>query len=212
VDNLDDRVRRTGSLNTIYVRHGKTYATSTDGIGFSENIRWRSPGFSFDGIAVTLLGAGGSARAIIDELLRLNVASISIVNRTFEKAEALAHHFGANVRASHMHDVKELLSTSHLLINTTSAGIADSAGLSLPFAALPATALVADINYVPLITPFLQEAERLGYAIVPGLGMLLHQAVPGFELWFGRRPQVTQELYDLIAADIMYAKAGKTTP
>ncbi|MFO1032736.1 MAG: shikimate dehydrogenase [Hyphomicrobiales bacterium] len=202
VDVPDERVARTGSANTLFKRDGKICATTTDGEGFVQNVLWRNPGFSFSGSHVTILGAGGSSRAIIDELLLRGVDRISLVNRTLSRAEDLANLFGPKVKALALDQVKEALPTADLLVNTTSAGIASTDDFAIDLSALKPAATVADINYVPLITPFLQRASAAGHVIVPGLGMLLHQAVTGFELWFGQRPPVTEDLYNLVAADI----------
>jgi shikimate dehydrogenase len=202
IQHLDDRARRTGSINTVYLRDGETYATSTDGEGFVENIRWRLPGFSFAGKTVLILGAGGTSRALIDELLRRDVRHVLLANRTPEKAEKIAAVFGAAVTPLPLTALETALGEAELLVNATSAGIADRAKIVVPFEKLRRHAVVTDINYVPLITPFLQDAQAAGHDIVPGLGMLLHQAVTGFSLWFGQRPIVTEELYALIARDI----------
>jgi len=202
VDHLDERGKRTGSINTVYVRNNETFATSTDGEGFVENILWRLPTFSFDGKTVLILGAGGTSRAIIDEMLRRGAKHILLANRTMEKAEKIAAVFGGAVTALPLAGVDAALGDAQLLVNATSAGIADRAKIVVPFGRLPKGAVVTDVNYAPLITPFLQDARAHGFEIVPGLGMLLHQAVRGFELWFGQRPQVTEDLYSLIARDI----------
>ena len=202
IDEPDDRVRRIGALNTIWREHGRLHATSTDGPGFVANLCQTLPNSSPEARPVTILGAGGSARSIIDELLRQSVDRIYIVNRTFSRAETLAEHFGPHVTAITTNEIASALSQSGLLINTTSAGLSEQSELALPWASLKATALVADIVYTPLITPFLQAAKAHGHPIVPGLGMLLQQAVVGFEKWFGQRPVVTQELHDLVARDI----------
>ncbi len=202
VQHLDDRVKLTGSLNTVYLRDGETYGTSTDGEGFAENITWRAPGFGFGGKTVLILGAGGTSRAIIDELLRRNVRQIFLANRTSGKAEAIARVFGSAVIPLAFSDVASALRDTELLINATSAGIASDSKLSVPFENLRKNAVVTDINYVPLMTPFLQDALSSGHVIVTGLGMLLHQAVRGFSLWFGQRPRVSEELFTLVARDI----------
>jgi shikimate dehydrogenase len=202
VDEPDDRVRRIGALNTIWREAGELHATSTDGPGFFANLTQTLPDFRLGEQPVTILGAGGSARAIIDELLRQGVDRIFLVNRTFARAESLAQHFGPCVTAIKTSDLPNALGQSGLLINTTSAGLADQAEMFLPWVNLEPTAVVADIVYTPLITPFLQAATAHGHAIVPGLGMLLHQAVVGFEKWFGQRPIVTKALHDLVARDI----------
>ena len=202
VDEGDDRVRRIGALNTIWRENGKLLATSTDGPGFLANIRQTEPGFEIAAAPVTILGAGGSTRAIIDELLRTGVDQISIQNRTVSRAETLSNHFGPKVHALHPNELETAFANTGLLINTTSAGLTDEDQLQLPWSKLKATAVVADIVYTPLITPFLLEAKSRGHAIIPGLGMLLHQAVVGFQKWFGVKPEVTQHLYDLVARDI----------
>ena len=202
VDHRDERATRTGSANTIYVRDGQTYATSTDGQGFVDNVMWRFPAFTFTGKTVMILGAGGSARAIIDELLRRGVSRILLANRTLSKAEAIANTFGPLVVPLELQQITKRLPEAELLVNTTSAGVADDASLDIEMPKLPKSALVTDINYVPLITPFLKQAQSAGLSTVPGLGMLLHQAVTGFEMWFGIRPKVTDDLYALVARDI----------
>ena len=202
VDETDDRVRRIGALNTIWRENGKLLATSTDGPGFLANIQHTQPHFAVGAGPVTILGAGGSTRAIIDELLRTGVDRIFVHNRTLNRAEALAEHFGTKVQALQPGKLEDALAQTGLLINTTSAGVTDNTQLSIPWPKLATNAVIADIVYTPLITPFLVEASTRGHAIVPGLGMLLHQAVVGFEKWFGVRPQVTQELYDIVARDI----------
>lgn len=202
VDAADDRARRIGAVNTIWRDGHVLRATSTDGPGFLANLLQTLPALQVAAAPVTLLGAGGSARAIIDELLRQGVDRIYLFNRTFARAEALARHFGSCVTALQGQNLNRALETTGLLINTTSAGLADQSEIILPWQNLKPTAAVADIVYTPLITPFLRAASAHGHAIVPGLGMLLHQAVVGFEKWFGQRPRVTQELHDLVARDI----------
>ena len=202
ITHSDDRVRRTGSANTVYLREGQVHATSTDGAGFCNNVLAAIPGSSFSGKTVLMLGAGGSARAISDELLRRGVRHIHVANRTVSKAEDLRTIFGPQVIPVTPEEVIPLLSTCDLLVNTTTLGLNDKENPDIDVAKLKDAAIVADIVYVPLKTRLLREAEARGLRIVPGLGMLLHQAVEGFSLWFGVRPEVTQELYDLVARDI----------
>lgn len=202
IPNLDERAHRIGSVNTVYFSQGELSATSSDGYGFVQNLRWRNPSLDLRGCKVVMLGAGGSARAIVDELLQEGVAQVTVANRTVARAAELAQNFGSRVVAVALHETDQHLRDCGLLINTTSAGIADTAKLSVAFDRLPRGALVTDISYVPLLTPFLADAQRAGCLTTDGLGMLLHQAVPGFELWFGIRPEVTDELYDIVAGDI----------
>ncbi len=202
VDEPDERVLRVGALNTIWRKNGRLHATSSDGQGFMANLVQTLPQFAVTDAAVTILGAGGSTRALTDELLRSGVQGVSIHNRTHSRAEDVAQHFGGKVRAVTTNDLAEVLKDTHLLINTTAAGMNSEGALDVPWSSLRKTAAVADIVYTPLITSFLKKAEKNGHAIVPGLGMLLHQAVIGFEKWFGVKPEVTSELYDLVAKDI----------
>lgn len=200
IDHCDDSVKAIGALNTVYLRSSETYATSTDGDGFLQNLIAHFPGCELGGKNITILGAGGSAKAIIHRLLKINVNSITVANRTLPRAQDLQNSFGPKIipiETQHL-DLK----TCDLLINTTSQGMIGQPELDIDLNALPITAIVADIVYVPLKTQFLLKAEARGNGIVPGLGMLLHQAVRGFELWFGVKPEVTPELYALIARDI----------
>jgi shikimate dehydrogenase len=202
VDEADERAHRVGALNTIWRENGKLLATSTDGPGFMANVTQTLPAFDVATGAATILGAGGSTRALTDELLRRGVDRINIWNRTTSRAEQLAHYFGAKVHAINSQELPEQFKHTKLLVNTTSAGMNGEGALNVPWEHLNQNATVADIVYTPLTTAFLREAEGRGHAIVPGLGMLLHQAVVGFEKWFGVRPEVTPELYNLVAKDI----------
>ena len=203
VDHVDERATRIGALNTVYLRDGQLHGTSSDGCGFHANLQQSIPGLDLHGATILVLGAGGSARAIVDEMLRNGAAHIVVTNRTPERAVQLAEFFGNKVVAANADKIPQHTALADIIINTTSAGIADTSPLSLPFELARPGTIVADINYVPLVTSLLRDAEAHGLRIVPGLGMLLHQAVTGFELWFGVRPVVTPELYDLIATDVM---------
>jgi shikimate dehydrogenase len=199
---IDQSVRDIGALNTVYMRDQKTHATSTDGEGFVENLKSHHPDFSLQNKNIIILGAGGSAKAIIERLLREHIAAIYIANRTVARAQELSDSFGEKIRVLDEHDLPSAMRQCDLLINTTSQGMSGQPPLHIDLTPLPPRAIVADIVYVPLKTELLQAAEARGLGIVPGLGMLLHQAVRGFELWFGVRPQVTPELYTLVARDI----------
>jgi shikimate dehydrogenase len=200
VDHIDASVKAIGALNTIYLRCGETYATSTDGDGFVQNLLSHVPDFKLAGKTIVILGAGGSAKAIIERLLRADVKIISVVNRTLARARELQATFGPKIIPTQ--SLGEALMACDVLINTTSQGMSGQPELEIDLTHLPPHAIVCDIVYVPLKTPLLRNAEARGHKIVPGLGMLLHQAVTGFELWFGQRPKVTDALYDLIAKDI----------
>ena len=202
IPGIDDIVRRTGSLNTVYLESGTLRATSTDGEGFYQNLLATVPGLSLAGKKVLLLGAGGSAKAIVERLLRADVAEIKILNRTLPRARELCAQFGPRLRAITADRFVTESTDIALLVNTTSQGMKGQGELQLDLAPLPAGAVVADIVYVPLKTKLLRDAEARGLKTAGGLGMLLHQAVVGFEKWFGLRPQVTPELYALVAHDI----------
>jgi shikimate dehydrogenase len=202
IPNIDETVRRTGSLNTVYFDGETLSATSTDGEGFYQNLLANVPGISLAGKKVLMLGAGGSAKAIAERLLRTSVAEIKVLNRTATRAGELREQFGPRIRAiSADHFAAESNDVS-LLVNTTSQGMGGRDSPAIDLSNLPREAIVADIVYLPLKTRLISDAEARGLRGVPGLGMLLHQAVVGFEKWFGIRPEVTPELYDLVARDI----------
>jgi shikimate dehydrogenase len=202
VAEIDAIVQKTGSLNTIYFENNILKATSTDGEGFYQNLIETAPNLNLDGKTAVILGAGGSARAIIERLLRTNLGQIIVVNRTQARAQELSARFGPRVVAGPTAPETQILRSACLLVNTTSQGMKGQADLVIDLEALPKSAVVADLVYVPLKTALLREAEALGLSTVGGLGMLLHQAVVGFEKWFGVKPIVTTELYAMIARDI----------
>jgi len=149
-----------------------------------------------------VLGAGGAARAVVFGLIERGIKRVHLVNRTIERARALGDQFGANVDPVSWNAIRDLLPRAGLLVNTTSLGMHGEPPLELDIALLPPHAVVADLVYVPLRTPLLSAARARGLKTADGLGMLLHQAVRGFELWFGQRPAVTSELRDLVEADL----------
>ncbi len=200
VDHCDESVKAIGALNTIYMRNAKTYATSTDGDGFLQNLLTHVPEFNPVGKNIIILGAGGSAKAIIHRLLKTGVNSITVANRTLSRTQDLRESFGPKIIPVETQNLT--LETCDVLINTTSQGMSGQPELEIDLSSLPMKAIVVDIVYIPLKTQLLKNAEARGNRIVPGLGMLLHQAVTGFELWFGVRPEVIPELYTLIARDI----------
>jgi shikimate dehydrogenase len=195
---VDDTARRAGAVNTLAFAADGVTGTNTDGAGFLANLR--AHGVNPAAGPALLLGAGGAARAIAAELLGRGVP-VSVTNRTPERATALAAALPgiAVVEWSQRHAA---LADHALLVNTTSGGMHGGPGLDLDLCHANAALVVADIVYVPLTTPLLTAAIALGLRTVGGLGMLLHQAVPGFSQWFGVAPVVDQEVIDLIAADI----------
>jgi shikimate dehydrogenase len=203
VDEYDTIVAQTGSLNTVYINNSKILGTSTDGDGFLNNILAHYPDFQIQNKTVFMIGAGGSAKAICQKLISETVKTIYILNRTVERALELEKQFGEKIQIVTTEDTEKRLKISDLLVNTTSQGMADQPPLDLNIDSLPNHAIVADIVYVPLKTKLIERAEAQNLKTVPGLGMLLHQAVEGFEKWFGVRPVVTRELYDLVEADIL---------
>ena len=201
VGRRDHAADEIGAVNTLWFEDGMLWGGNTDGHGFAANLDEHAPGWAANGPAV-VLGAGGASRAVIHALKERGVSEIRIVNRTLARAEELRHRFGAEVSAHGADSIEELLSDAGLLINTTALGMHGNEGLSADPMGLPGHAVVTDIVYVPLETPLLAAARKRGLKTVDGLGMLLHQAVPGFERWFGKRPEVTPELRRMIVADI----------
>jgi shikimate dehydrogenase len=190
-----------GAVNTLWFEDGLLWGGNTDGYGFAANLDDHAPGWAANGPAV-VLGAGGASRAVIHALKERGIKDVRIVNRTLARAEELSRHFGASVSAHAPSALGELLADAGLLVNTTALGMHGNEVLAADPAGLPDHAVVTDIVYVPLETPLLAAARARGLRTVDGLGMLLHQAVPGFERWFGRKPEVTPELRRLIVADI----------
>lgn len=197
----DELVGELGAANTLWMEDGKLRATNTDGLGFLANLDARVSGWDQTGKAV-VLGAGGASRSIIQALKSRGIGEIHVVNRTVDRARELADRFGKNVYAHGLEALHEVMTGSGLFVNTTSLGMDGTPVPQLPFERLSADALVTDIVYVPLITPVLKQASQHKLKTVDGLGMLLHQAVPGFEKWFGVRPSVTSELRGLVLADM----------
>jgi shikimate dehydrogenase len=194
--------RAAGAANTLWYEGDRLVADNTDAAGFVQNLADVVPDFDLRGAVVAMLGAGGAARGIAFALLEAGAAEIRVCNRTRARADALAADFGARVRAFGWDERNGALRGVSLLVNTTPLGMPGSETLGIDVGALGRSAAVADIVYVPIVTPLLAEAQARGLATVDGLGMLLHQAVPGFERWFGVRPEVTEELRALVRRDI----------
>jgi shikimate dehydrogenase len=197
----DARARAVGAANTLWFADGELNSTNTDVEGFVNNLDASAPGWDKIDEAL-VLGAGGSARAVLLGLLERGITCVHLVNRTPARAQALADQFGDKVHPGPWEAIGELLSRAKLLVNTTSLGMRGQPPLELDIARLPTDAVVADLVYVPLLTPLLSAAKARGLRTADGLGMLLHQAVRGFELWFGQRPQVTPELRALVEVDL----------
>jgi shikimate dehydrogenase len=200
-DHIDPVAEELGAANTLWREDGLLHATNTDGVGFLANLDLQQPGWDKVGRAI-VLGAGGASRAILQALRDRQIPEIHVVNRTVDRARELVHRFGPPLEAHGMDALDALLEGAGLFVNTTSLGMDGSAAPTLAFDRMRSDAVVTDIVYVPLKTPFLLQAEQLGLNTVDGLGMLLHQAVPGFERWFGKRPEVTTELRRLVLEDI----------
>ncbi|MEQ1951580.1 shikimate dehydrogenase [Mesorhizobium sp. CN2-181] len=207
VDCRDAAAEEIGAVNTLWVEDARLCGSNTDAYGFAANLDDLAPGWSTSPGAAVVLGAGGAARAVLCALKQRGFSDIRIVNRTLVRAQALALEFGPIFSAHELDAANTLLGDAMLLVNTTSLGMHGEAELPVDLDRLHDHALVTDIVYVPLETPLLAAARKRGLKAVDGLGMLLHQAVPGFEKWFGIRPQVTSSLRDLIAGDLV-AKAA----
>jgi shikimate dehydrogenase len=201
VDHVDDIARQIGAANTLWLEDGRLMATNTDSHGFAANLDEHAPGWDAGSTAV-VLGAGGASRAVIHAVLSRGFQRVHIVNRTVERAKGLADAFGPRVAAHDMGALSGLLSGADLFVNTTSLGMDGHAVPDIDFTVMADGGLVTDIVYVPLETPILAMAGRQGLRTVDGLGMLLHQAVPGFAKWFGLTPEVTPELRQLIVQDM----------
>ncbi|MCB1547326.1 MAG: shikimate dehydrogenase [Hyphomicrobiaceae bacterium] len=198
----DDAARAIGAANTLWLDGGRLHASNTDAYGFMTHLGETASGWAARDRPVLVLGAGGAARAIVYGFLAAGVEMVMVCNRTLARAEELAAHFGPKVVARPWQDRVACAERAGVLVNTTTLGMSGADPLDMPLTTLPADAVVADIVYVPLLTPLLARAKRRGLAAVDGLGMLLHQAVPGFERWFGVRPTVTPALRERIVADI----------
>ena len=207
-DSLDAAATAIGAVNTLWFEDGKLRGGNTDAYGFAANLDDYAPGWDNADTAL-VLGAGGASRAVIHALLSRGFSKVSVINRTVSRAEELAIHFGAAVSASGWDGAQQHVADAGLIVNTTSLGMSghgEEIGFPLDLSGAPQGAIATDIVYVPLKTPFLKGAEDAGLKTVDGLGMLLHQAVPGFERWFGQKPEVTAALREHILADM--AKAG----
>jgi len=199
----DEAARAIGAANTLWLdQTGRLCASNTDAYGFMTNLDEEAPGWNEGRRPVLVLGAGGAARAIVYGLLAAGASRILLANRTRERAEALTEAFGEPVKVIDWEQRNRALTGCGLFVNATNLGMTGKEPLDIDLAALPQDAVVADIVYSPLETELLAAARARGNRTVDGLGMLLHQAVPGFERWFGVRPEVTPELRAHAAASL----------
>lgn len=189
----DDAARATGAVNTIVFEYGGVSGRNTDVFGFAESVR-ESGVTDLNGATALVLGAGGASRAVIAALLTMRAARITVVNRTIDKAQALAAFFGGRVATAAWADLPDQLSRTNVLVNTTSLGMTGQPALDVDLGPMPQDGVVIDIVYRPLETPLLARARARGLKAIDGLGMLLHQARPGFAAWFGIEPKVTPQL------------------
>ncbi len=203
VDELDEVARRVGAVNTLVVRSdGGLRATNTDGYGFLKNLKEGAPKWcAADGPAV-VLGAGGTARAVVVALLDVGAPSVRLVNRTLPRAVALAQELGGSIEPVAWQERADALDGAGLLVNTTTLGMEGHPPLDLDLSRLSRCAVVNDIVYVPLDTGLIKAARARGNVAVDGIGMLLHQARPGFWAWFGRDPDVDDDLREYVLADL----------
>jgi shikimate dehydrogenase len=197
----DARARAVGAANTLWYEGDVLRSTNTDIEGFINNLDACAPGWDSATDAL-VLGAGGSSRAVVFGLIERGIKRVYLANRTIERARALAQQFGVKVDPVAWDAVNDLLPRAGLLVNTTSLGMHGQPALEVDVSLLPSDAVVAELVYVPLETRLLSAARARGMKTADGLGMLLHQAVHGFELWFGQRPEVTPELRALVEADL----------
>lgn len=196
---LTPNAQKIGAVNTVFIRNGILHGDNTDAFGFTQNLDEKQPNFDWTAGPAVVLGAGGAARAILYALEQSGVSQIYLANRTKAKAEELAAAF-PKVRVVDWERRSDVLENINLLVNTTALGMVGQEPLTIDLAALPAAATVYDIVYSPLITPLLAQAKEKGCTVVTGIGMLLHQARPGFQGWFGTKnlPEVTAELEELL--------------
>jgi len=201
-DSRDDLAEEIGAANTLVTRADGIFAFNTDYLGFLGNLDQNAPGWDKGLDHVVVLGAGGSARAILVALKSRDVPVIHLLNRTVDKAQNLAFDLGGRIECGPLREFRTVAPGAGLVVNCTSIGMHGSSFEGIDLTLLPKSAVVTDIVYVPLETPLLAAARAAGLRTVDGLGMLLHQAVPGFEAWFGVRPEVTPELRRLIEATL----------
>ena len=201
-DEKDASAIAVGAANTIWLEGGRIHAANTDTYGFMTHLAQSAPRWREKDAPVAILGAGGAARAVVHGFLEAGVGEVRVFNRTLERASTLVQDFGTRVKALPWESRNDAARQASVLVNTTSIGMKGEGDVGIDFSRFDDDCVVADIVYVPLETAMLGRARARGLACVDGLGMLLHQAVPGFARWFGVRPEVTDELRQLIVTDI----------
>lgn len=197
-DEVDPLAEQIGAVNTLMVDEGRVRGSNSDYIGFLANLDAEAPGWDEELETAIVLGAGGASRAILAALGMRGVKTIVLLNRNVARAQALASHFGPQIVAAGLSEFERFAPRAGLVVNTSSVGMNGTRFTDFDLLALPADAVVNDIVYTPLITPLLADAAARQLRIVDGLGMLLHQAVPGFSDWFGVTPEVTSDLREKI--------------
>jgi shikimate dehydrogenase len=202
----DEQARAVGAVNTLWLESDVLRSTNTDVEGFLDNLDACAPHWDRGAGKALVLGAGGAARAVIHGLSSRGVERIVVANRTANRAEALQASFGKRVQVADWARLEAELADAAVVVNTTTLGMHGQPALALDLARLQSHAIVADIVYVPVVTPLLAAAKARGLVTADGLGMLLRQAVRGFALWFGKTPEVTGELRALVEADLLGSK------
>ncbi|GLK68782.1 shikimate dehydrogenase [Hansschlegelia plantiphila] len=205
LEEADPSAAALGAANTLWLEDGRLKGANTDGFGFLANLDAAAPGWEGRRWLAVVLGAGGAARAVVHALRERGFSRVAVVNRTVSRALEVSRLAGSAGEAYGPDDLPELLAEAGLLVNATSLGMVGKDRLPIDLWTLPRSAVVTDLVYAPLETELLAAARARGNVAVDGLGMLLHQAVPGFERWFGVKPEVTEELRRLVAADIVGA-------
>lgn len=202
LDEADESAAALGAANTLWLEDGRLCGASTDGYGFIANLDASAPGWDGGRSTALVLGAGGASRAVVHALVARGFERVVLANRTLERAEAIAGLFGPKVHPLALEKAEGVMGDADILVNCTSLGMKGSAPLDLNLTRLMPEAVVSDIVYVPLVTPLLKAAGALGFRTVDGLGMLLHQGVPGFARWFGVTPEVTDDLRAVLVEDL----------
>jgi len=203
VDEVDEVARVIGAISCVVVRRdGTLFGTNNDWFGFIDNIKQEQPEWRADSGPIAVIGAGGGSRAVCYGLLREGATEIRLVNRTRQRADAIAAQLGSHIRVLPWEERHDALDGVAMAVNTTSQGMVGQASLDIALDRLPTAALVADIIYIPLETPFLAAARARGNSTVNGLGMLLHQGRPAWKMWFGIEPEVTDELRERMERSI----------